>query len=77
MRIFKTQLISDFTCRNADGKGTEQFMQMNPGLLSGESYDENGNKSLIIERTKEERSYAKKELENNSNPIDLQLYKKN
>ena len=57
--------------------GTEQFMQMNPGLLSGESYDENGNKSLIIERTKQEREYAKKQLENNSNPIDLQLYKKN
>ena len=57
--------------------GTEQFMQMNPGLLSGESYDENGNKSLIIERTKQERAYAKKQLENKSNPIDLQLYKKN
>jgi len=57
--------------------GTEQFMQMNPGLLSGESYDENGNKSLIIERTKQEREYATKQLENNNNPIDLELYKTN
>ena len=55
--------------------GTEQFMQMNPGLLTGESYDENGNKSLIIERTKQEREYAKKQLDHNNNYINLELYK--
>ncbi|WP_312078297.1 GLPGLI family protein [Chryseobacterium sp.] len=56
--------------------GTEQFMQMNPGLLSGESYDENGNKSLIIERKKQERAYSKKQLENYNNHINIELYKK-
>lgn len=54
--------------------GTEQFMQMNPGLLSGESYDQNGNKSLIIERTRQEREYAKKQLDHNNNYINLELY---
>lgn len=56
--------------------GTEQFMQMNPGLLSGESYDEDGKKSLVIERTKQERAYAKRQMEINNNYLNLQLYQK-
>lgn len=54
--------------------GTEQFMQMNPGLLTGESYDEDGKKSLIIERTRQERAYAKKKMDGNNNYLNLQLH---
>lgn len=54
--------------------GTEQFMIINPGLLSGVSYDEHGNKIDNNQLYKEERKYAQKKIEENNNPIDLELY---
>lgn len=55
--------------------GTEQFMLMNPGLLSGEGYDKNGNKIDTNKRNKDEQNYAKKQIKENNNYINKELYK--
>lgn len=54
--------------------GMEQFMILNPGLLTGESFDKDGNKIDNQKRLIEERNYAKKELNENNNYINLELY---
>ncbi|WP_294271537.1 GLPGLI family protein [uncultured Chryseobacterium sp.] len=53
---------------------TEQFMMMNPGLLSGESFDTNGNKIDMSQKKREEKEYATRQLHHNNNFIDLILY---
>lgn len=55
--------------------GTEQFMIMNPGLLSGESFDANGNKIDMTQTKRDEQNYAEKMLKQNNNYLDLELYK--
>lgn len=60
--------------RNPIG-GTEQFMQMNPGLLSGESRDQYGNKTDMTQQKKDEQQYARKQILKNNNFLDLSLYK--
>ncbi len=56
---------------------TEQFMIMNPGLLSGKSFDNNGNEIDMTQRKREEQKYAEKQLMQNNNYINLKLYKIN
>lgn len=56
---------------------TEQFMIMNPGLLSGKSFDINGNEIDNTQKKREERNYVTKQLLHNNNYIDLDLYKIN
>ncbi|WHF51932.1 GLPGLI family protein [Chryseobacterium gotjawalense] len=55
--------------------GTEQFMLMNPNLLSGKRLDENGNEVDMRQQKREEQKYAEKQLQQNNNFIDLTLYK--
>ena len=55
--------------------GTEQFMILNPGLLSGESFDKNGNKLDFRQGLREEKKYTEKWIKNNNNFLDLKLYK--
>ncbi|PQA94981.1 GLPGLI family protein [Chryseobacterium piscicola] len=55
--------------------GTEQFMLMNPGLLSGERFDVNGNKIDMKQQMREEAKYTEKQIQRNNNFIDLKLYK--
>lgn len=54
--------------------GTEQFMLINPGLLSGQSFDKDGNEIDKNQKYKDEISYAKKIIKENNNHIDLKLY---
>ena len=55
--------------------GTEQFMILNPGLLSGERFDKNGNKLDFRQGLREEKKYTEKLIKKNNNFLDLQLYK--
>lgn len=54
---------------------TEQFMLMNPNLLSGKRFDENGNEVDMKQQNREEQKYVAKQLLRNNNFIDLVLYK--
>ncbi|MEN2436548.1 GLPGLI family protein [Weeksellaceae bacterium A-14] len=56
---------------------TEQFMIMNPGLLSGKSFDNNGNEIDMTQKKREEQKYAEMQLIHNNNFLDLHLYKVN
>lgn len=56
-------------------RGTEQFMIMHPGMLTGESYDKYGNKLNNGQIMKDEQNYAKKRIKQNNNYINLKLYK--
>lgn len=55
--------------------GTDQFMIMNPGLLSGVSFDEDGNKLDFREMKRKEQKFTEKMIRENNNPLDLELYK--
>lgn len=55
--------------------GTEQFMIMNPGLLSGQSFDTNGNEIDQTQKKRDEQKYAQKLVLKNNNFINLNLYK--
>lgn len=55
--------------------GTEQFMLMNPGLLSGKRFDANGNEVDMRQQMREEAKYTEKQMRRNNNFIDLKLYK--
>lgn len=54
--------------------GTQQFMILNPGLLSGESYDKDGNKLDFTQGLREETKYMEKWIKQNNNFLDLELY---
>lgn len=54
---------------------TEQFMIMNPGVLSGKSFDNTGNEIDVTQRNREEQKYVIKHLKQNNNYLDLDLYK--
>ena len=56
---------------------TEQFMNINPGLLNGKSFDNNGNEIDFTQKKREEKKYVEKQMLKNNNYIDLQLYKIN
>jgi GLPGLI family protein len=60
--------------RNPIG-ATEQFMNINPGLLNGKSFDNNGNEIDFTQKKREEKNYIEKQMLKNNNYIDLQLYK--
>lgn len=62
--------------RNPMG-ATEQFMNINPGLLNGKSFDKNGNEIDFTQKKREEKKYIEKQMIKNNNYIDLQLYKIN
>lgn len=62
--------------RNPMG-ATEQFMNINPGLLNGKSFDKNGNEIDFTQKKREEKKYIEKQMLKNNNYIDLQLYKIN
>mgnify|MGYP003437352331 FL=1 len=55
--------------------GSEQFMLMNPNIISISKHDENGNEKDINDVRAEERQQAKRIIKNQNNFIDLQLYK--
>nr|WP_314494638.1 GLPGLI family protein [uncultured Chryseobacterium sp.] len=62
--------------RNPMG-ATEQFMNINPGLLNGKSFDNNGNEIDFTQKKREEKKYIQTQMLKNNNYIDLQLYKIN
>ncbi|QOW09847.1 GLPGLI family protein [Kaistella flava (ex Peng et al. 2021)] len=61
--------------RNNPIGGTEQFMIMNPGLLSGKSFDAHGNEMDLTQAKREELNYAKRLIGDVNNYLDLELYK--
>jgi GLPGLI family protein len=54
---------------------TEQFMIMNPGLLSGKSFDINGNEIDQTQKKREEKKDVIRHLSENNNFINLNLYR--
>ena len=61
--------------RNNPIGGTEQFMIINPGLLSGKSFDAHGNEMDMTQAKREELNYAKRLIADVNNYLDLELYK--
>ncbi|NRS91046.1 GLPGLI family protein [Chryseobacterium sp. 16F] len=53
----------------------EQFMNMNPGVFSGQRFDLNGKEIDYSQSKREEKINAQKQLVQNNNPINLNLYK--